>query len=168
MSKKKFLDGLESIFGHASDDNLSEDSPLLSKEKPKGRSKVKVTRKKGRRSLTKNFTSDLDSLFEDALQETMQEHAHKITKGLDAHTLSTKKRKRKPLSGLDALIRNTSGVDLEQEIRESIRRVSFAFDARKYKKLKNIAKEEKAYIKDILSKIITDYLKNYEQGNRGN
>jgi hypothetical protein len=166
VSKKKFLDGLESLFGHASDDNLSEDSPLLSKEKPKGRSKVKVTRRRRKGASSKNFTSDLDSLFEDALQETMQEHAHKITKGLDAHTLSTKKRNRKPLSGLDALIRNTSDVNFEHELQESIRRVSFAFDAKKYKKLKNIAKEEKAYIKDILSRIITDYLKNHEKGNR--
>lgn len=169
MSKKKFLDGLESIFGHASDDNLSEDSPLLVSEKPKGRSRSKVTRKRRKSSSTKNFTSDLDSLFEGVLQETMQEKAHKMTKGLDTRTLSTKKRNRKPISGLDALIRNTTGIEnLEEELKASIRRVSFAFDARKYKKLKSIAKEEKTYIKDVLSNIITDFLKNYEQQKKSN
>lgn len=170
MSKKKFLDGLESVFGHASDDDLSEDSPLLVSEKPKGRSKAKVTRKRRKSSSSnKNFTSDLDSLFEGVLQESMQEKAHKMTKGLDSRTLSTKRRNRKPISGLDALIRNTTGIEnLEEELKASIRRVSFAFDARKYKKLKSIAKEEKTYIKDVLNNIITEFLKSYEHQKKSN
>ena len=153
MSKKKFLDGLESIF-KPSDDILREDNPLLVKEKSRTRRKPKK-----RTSSSKTFTSDLDSLFEEALKEDYEEKQQK--KAIDKWTLSTKKRIRKPLSGLDALIRGTLDADEDDELRAALKRVSFICDADKYEQLKAIAKKENTYIKDILSDMMYQYIREY-------
>lgn len=154
MSKKKFIDGLESLFT-PSDEGFSEDSLLLVKEDKKKRR----SSRKNRSSLGKTFTADLDSLFEEALKEDREEKQQR--KSIDEWTLSTKKRIRKPLSGLDALIRGTLDSDEADEFRAALKRVSFTCDADKYKQLKEIAKKEKKYIKDILNNMMYEYIKEY-------
>lgn len=165
MSKKRFTVGLESVFGGPSEDRFAKESPLL-KEKKKKKNRV-VGNAASRNINSKNFTSDLDSLFEDALKETIVEKAKKMTKGLDEHDISTKKRNRRPYSGLDALIRNTS----EQVVQEKrsiaasreaeIKRVTFVCEAEKLQQLKKIARKENTYLKDILGDIVTQYVEKY-------
>lgn len=166
MSKKRFTSGLESVFGDASDDNFSTDSPLLQRERerefiPKRRRPI------GRTKSGKNFTSDLDTLFEDALKDTIVEKAKKLTKGLDEHDISTKKRKRRPFSGLDALIRRTSDEVIQEELSpqrdpRSTKRVTFVCNQEDLQRLKNIARQEDKYLKDILGQLVAGFVDKYE------
>lgn len=161
MSKKKFTEGLESIFGDTTDENFGSGGLLMVEEPQKKKSSGKSSRKTKSR---KNFTTDLDSLFEDALKETIIEHAQKIDKGLESKTKSAqnKTRTRKPLTGLDALIRRTvetSTIEINEDVKK---RVTFVFEKQKLEKLKKIARIEKSYLKDILSDIVSEFLDNYE------
>ena len=78
MSKKKFTDGLESLFGEKTEatETFQEENPLLAKKK---RNKKAGT---GRSLTGKNFTADLDSLFEVALTETIAEKVSKIAQSI--------------------------------------------------------------------------------------
>ncbi|MCP3932948.1 MAG: hypothetical protein GY705_28080 [Bacteroidetes bacterium] len=165
MAKKKFTDGLESLFGDSGGSTFGTDSPLLADTRKKDKRK---SNKRKKRSSGKDFTSDLDTLFQEALNESIDEEIdrRKQRKKTTSSELA-KKRSRKPLSGLDALIRRTvedSTMELQQS---AIKRVTFAFDRGKFDKLKSIAKTEKAYLKDILGKIVSQYIDEYEKEEGG-
>lgn len=166
MSKKRFTSGLESVFGDASNDNFSTDSPLLQRERE--REFIPRRRPVSRTKSGKNFTSDLDTLFEDALKDTIVEKAKKLTKGLDEHDISTKKRKRRPYSGLDALIRRTSDEIIEEKLApqreiQSTKRVTFVCNQEDLQRLKNIARQEDKYLKDILGQLVSGFVDKYEE-----
>ena len=114
---------------------------------------------KPKKRSAKNFTSDLDSLFEDALRDTLQEKAQKIVKD-DGKTSPARKRKVPALFGLDALIRRTVEGSIEEVDRK--KRVTFIFDKMRLAKLKKIARKEKSYLKDIIGEVMSEYIKEYE------
>jgi len=129
--------------------------------------KIKEGGEGRKRSSSKNFTSDLDSLFEDALKETVLEKVEKIkekTLGSDTKTARRKRASTVALTGIDALIRKTGNLEASELI-PTKKRVSFAFDRHKFQKLKNIAKEEKMYLKDIIGDVVSDFIKEYESKN---
>lgn len=160
MSKKRFTDGLESLFGFSEGGDLPEESPLLEETEVKVKVVSKTKSKKGRSS--KNFTSDLDSLFEDTFKETIEETRTDYNEKTTAK--SEKKRKqRRPVSGLDALIRRTLEGSESEVSYDKRKRVTFVFEKAKVEKLKRIAKAEKVYLKDILGDIVKDYLRKYEK-----
>lgn len=163
MSKKKFKDGLESLFGGPAiaEPSLPENSPLLEqtekkKSKPKKALKVKAKRSKS----GKNFTSDLDTLFETVLEDSLREAK-----------VSTKQNDRKvnvdnrpPVVGLDALIQRTS--DHDYDYTTTKKRVTFIFEKKKLDKLKRIAKLQNAYLKDIIGNIVTTHIDKYDDEGR--
>ena len=165
MSKKRFTSGLESVFGDAAEDNFNVDSPLLHQEE-------KEAKPRARTKSGKNFTSDLDKLFADALKDTIVEKAKKLTKGLNEHDLSTKKRNRRPMSGLDALIRQTSDQIIQEELKAAkagtsvttTKRVTFVCNEDNLVRLKEIARSEKRYLKDILGELVEQYVVEYLEG----
>jgi len=159
VSKKRFTDGLESLFGFSEGGNLPEESPLLVETEVKVVAKPKAKKKRGRGS--KNFTSDLDSLFEDTLQDaiedTKSDYQQKDSKP------DKKRKQRRPVSGLDALIRRTLESGEAEVSYDKRKRVTFVFEKSKVEKLKRIAKSQKVYLKDILGDIVKDYLRQYEE-----
>lgn len=156
MAKKKFTSGLESVFGDTSEAYVP-GADVLSPLKKKGR---KTKTKKARRSTSKNFTSDLDSLFESALDDAVVE-SRSDTTGRRAKAF--KKRMKKPsITGLDALIRSTVEDNYEEFVPKELKRVTFTTRKEYVLKLKQIARQENKYIKDILGKLLEGYLKEYE------
>ncbi len=176
MSKKKFTSGLEELFGNVLGDDLQDTSPLLEKteeeekeealgkkeEKKSSRTSTRAPRKK--RSSGKSFSTDLESLFERVVNEVIDE---KAKESLIVKKNADKIRKKvKPLSGLDALIRRTSLADHAEDDRPTDKkRVTFVFDKNKLVKLKTIARKEKAYLKDIIGAVISEYINQYEDEN---
>lgn len=167
MSKKKFTDGLESLFGD-SGQGAQENDQLsvvvganVPARKAKGSTATAAKKTTRKRTSSKNFTSDLDSLFEEALQESIEDKVQKIVK-TKAPKAPTRRRRREALTGLDALIRRTveSGLDAS---RSTKKRVTFVFDHRKLEKLRKIAKEEKSYLKDIISDVVSSFIESYEK-----
>lgn len=161
MAKKKFTAGLESVFDIGMEEKFEEGkgfNNVVEKEAPK-RSK--------RRSSRKNFTSNLDSLFQEALEESVQEHVQKAQKkpSFKERKEKSNARIKRTLSGLDALIRQTTDGNINLEISKketSTKRVTFTLNKARFSKLKEIAREEKAFIKDIMGDLIAQYIKKYE------
>jgi hypothetical protein len=165
LSKKKFTDGLESLFLDAAGDPFEKDSPLLvDSDNQKDPETSKPSSNKG--SKGKSFASDLQSYLEDTVMESIQEEVDKRRQEDPKKELKkarSRKRMPKPMGGLDALIRRTienSEIEVNYHVRK---RVTFTFEKDKLEKLKKIAKTERAYLKDIIGKIVAEYIDKYEE-----
>lgn len=167
MSKKKFTDGLESLFSVDTSKEVGQKGTAFlnpDKEKKGGSSATVV--KKRRSSSRKTFTTDLDSLLEEALQESFEERMSQKEGSSKSKTTQEEHHQnlqRRPSSGLDMLIRRTieSGT-VEADRKTGKKRLTVTFDKEKIQKLKKIARLEKAYLKDILGKLVEEYITDYE------
>ncbi len=158
MSRKKFVEDFGKLFGEEDAEILSDDSVLLSGKSAEDKKRVQL---KSRTSHGKNFASDLESFLEEAFEESFEEHFQNESKPPQIDT-QIKKRSRRPLGGLDSLIRSTvepSSIEI-QEL--PTRRITLVFDQRKLDKLKTIARLERTYLKDIIDDIVEDFLDAYE------
>lgn len=162
VSKKNLKDGLESLFGGPAiaEPSLPENSPLLERterdNKPSAKKSVKVRAKRSKSS--KSFTSDLDSLFESVISENIRDKQYEET---PSNNPSSKRAlKRSPVVGLDALLQSTT--DSNFDYTSTKKRVTFIFEKKKLDKLKRIAKLQKAYLKDIIGKIVGEHIAKYD------
>jgi hypothetical protein len=166
MGKKKFTSGFDSIFvedKHKDDQHLDS-----SASNSKGNTAVMESGSPTiiKRAGSKNFTSDLDSLFQEAFTEAVEERfgSTKKNTGMEEDPFeSSRTQYKKPLSGLDALIRQTVDSSLASIEHASIKRITFVFENQKIEKLKSIAKMERAFLKDIVNGVITEFIENYEK-----
>lgn len=158
MSKKKFTVGLESLFGMATEEAFQEESPLLDKKEKEANKSSQSVKKRS----SKDFTSDLDTLFEQALADTIEEK-QKLAKSKIQAPPKPRKRRLRRLSGLDALIRHTEDMEVVEVNVPTKKRVTFVFDKEKLAKLKEIAKSEKAYLKDIIGDVVSNFIEKYEK-----
>jgi len=162
VGKKKFTSGLDSLFGEINDQNtLDEESVLLKKTRVK-KIVQRPTKVVARKRSTKNFTSDLDSLFD---QSVMNETSNLVKEENISRRKTSRRLNRPRITGLDALISKTTDFDYDAVEREIKKRVTFVFDKGKYNKLKRIAKVESQYLKDILGKVVTEFIDEYEAEN---
>ena len=178
LSKKKFSNGLDSLFGGPAAGGTDViDASAVFLGKPRNAPKlvsaaltadtaagIAPSPPVRRSSALKNFASDLESLLQDAFQESLDEQLrNKPVQQQNESMLIKKPVLRKPISGLDFIIRETiSGTHLEMH--EGLqKRITLAFDHEKLEKLKSIARIEKAFLKDIVSQLVAEYIENYEQ-----
>ncbi len=157
---------MESAFGVASEENF--EGGLLLDERPAPKKRKRLPSKK--LSSRKNFTSDLDTLFEAALNESLDQKIQQQTPDLEAKTKASLHQisGKKPLSGLDTLIRQTANkVYKEDDKKIPVKRVTFVFDRKKLEKLKRIARREKAYLKDLIGDAVSEFIQEYEQKEGG-
>ncbi|MCB9283314.1 MAG: hypothetical protein H6563_04510 [Lewinellaceae bacterium] len=157
MGKKKFKDGLESLFRDAQEE--AKNTPLVveteqAPEKPSGRSSGK------------HFSDELEQFFQEALQESIQDGLS-TPKAANPDPAPATRRPAKPKDGLDALIRRTiesSEMDLRYD--ENRKRIAFSFEKENLEKLKKIARLEKTLLKDMIARVVADYIREYEQNNK--
>jgi hypothetical protein len=160
VSKKKFTIGLESLFGMATEEAFQEESPLLDKTKKE----VKKVASSIKKRSSKNFTSDLDTLFKQALSDTIEESEEKAKSSKQAQAPPQRRQRRlRRLSGLDALIRHTEDMEVVEVNVPTKKRVTFVVEKEKLAKLKDIAKEENAYLKDIINRVVSNFIDKYEK-----
>lgn len=178
MSKKTLKDGLESLFGMPPASVEEETAFMGDNVLPEGKqSKKNASRKASpRRSRSgnnnKSFTADLESLFQTVVKESVAEEKKKAARqkqrtiGTSQLEMGANERTRRPMGGLDSLIRQTVEPNKEEIQRAVVpkekKRVTFVFDKKKLLKLKTIAKLEKAYLKDIIGGLISGYLEEYD------
>ncbi len=160
MSKKKFTDGLESLFSTDTKGDVSGKGTAFLRT-PSDKKDGSATQ---RRSSRKNFTTDLDSLLEEALQESFEEKMAEREAGKSTGKPRYQSPARRPMTGLDVLIRRTveSG-EIELDRKEGTKRLTVTFHKSKIAKLKKIARLEKAYLKDILGELVDEYIQRYEE-----
>lgn len=155
VSKKKFKAGLESLFG---DPAVAGMSPFLVDEKEET-PKESISKKTKKRSSSKNFTSDLESLFSDIPGNEVPEQLSQTS--ISKRTTGIKKRTEKPVVGLDALIRKT--IEDNKEGMPSVatirKRITITMEKKKLEQLKEIAKEKKTYLRNIIDDLVSDFLK---------
>lgn len=163
MSKKKFKDGLESLFAEIEKDALLEQSALI---KDSGSDRRSPSAKEGgqtaeKRAGGKKFAQDMESFLQSAFEESFDRQMRKEFSPSDETAI--KKRSHRPVSGLDALIRST--VQSQKVVHEEhpTRRLTLVFDEEKLQKLREIARMEKTYLKDIIDEIVAEYIQSYEK-----
>jgi hypothetical protein len=158
MSKKKFTDGLESLFTVSDEETVEHYSNGIYSETTSETVVEPVAEAKPKRS-GKNFTADLGSAMQDAFvrsEDTFLTQEDNI----NLNDVS-KKTMRKPLTGLDALLRRTiESTDLDNETK---RRVVLIIESGKFEKLKEIAREESLFLKDIIEKSVSFFIDDYDR-----
>lgn len=173
MSKKKFTDGLGDLFTPDPKAVMGRGTAFLRNPfDPQGNTDVEEVKEKRHSSSRKNFTTDLDSLLEEALQEVFDDQTNTTTHdegSVKTKTFHQQTHRKRPFSGLDMLIRRTvesSPMEITHDSTNT-KRLTVTFEKKKLEKLKKIARMEKSYLKDILGDIVADYIRNYEQS-KGN
>jgi len=161
MSKKKFKEGLESLFQE--EPPVEKEPTATAAERRKAKSSEPTDDKKERPSGGKNFTDDLQSFLQTAFEESYDRQTKARPAKKETFSSEIKKRHAKPMSGLDALIRATVEPSRIKTGAKSTRRLTVAFDEQKLEKLKKIARMEKAYLRDIIDGIVAEYIRTYEQ-----
>lgn len=150
MSKKTFSEGLDDLFNDAHEGQAA------------------VAHKPERRPGHKNFMSDLDSLLQEALEESLERfdanQPDTTTPSGKTKATSGNISYRSPLTGLDALIRQTIDVqEITTDEASGKKRLTVTVDRSKLDKLKTIARLENAYMKDLLVSLIDSYIEEYTQ-----
>ncbi len=169
MSKKKFTEGLERVFGDLDEASGGDERVIFIEEEEEKPQPEKEAGRRKRSSSRKNFISDLDSLLSDALEDALDDQP--TPEGGQSKKEDNKavkpwrtKAPRKTLSGLDALIRQTVRASkVEVNRYGKVRRVTFTFNEEHLEKLKKIARQEKVYLKDIIQDIVEEFIREYEQ-----
>lgn len=156
MSKKRFSEGLDDLFKDSHQVDHSGHATFVA-ETPRER-----------KHAHKNFAAGLDSLLQEALEESLEKYEPRQP---DAASQSGKTKAgtsdvfHAPLrSGLDALIRQTLDVqEMVTDEQSGKKRLTVAVDRTKLEKLKVIARLENAYLKDLLVTLIDGYIEEYTQ-----
>lgn len=164
MSKKNFSSGLDDLFNDTPPlfDTITAESAVGAARE------TAVARKTGH---SKNFVSDLDALLQEAMDEGMERfernRTSEVTSGKSKSETATQiQAHRAPLTGLDALIRQTISVRETTPDEFGKKRLTVSVDKPKLEKLKTIARMENAFLKDILASLIDEYIQDYT-GRRG-
>ncbi len=164
VSKKKFTDGLDSVFAANDPKDISGRGTSFLHDTFLAEAKRDDQPEARKSSARKTFTTDLDSLLEEALQESFREQTQPSADG-KAKVFHQQTHRRRPLSGLDMFIRRTveaGAIEIDNDETTGIKRLTVNFDREKLEKLKKIARMEKAYLKDILGDIVGEYIRRYE------
>jgi hypothetical protein len=161
MAKKRFT-------GDFTDSIFDESSPKEAAAMPTSATKIDTDAPASAvtlRRTSKNFTSDLDSLFQEAFTEAVEEKLDKMKRdsGLQDPFAADERAYKKPLSGLDALIRQTVDASLASLDHAAVKRLTIMFENQKIEKLKTIAKNERSFVKDLVSGVLSEFIENYEK-----
>ena len=166
MSKKKFSTGLDSVFGAEKEDKIRVGSAFLMSDDSATEVQARPVERRAGNS-NKNFLSDLDSLLQEALQYSFNDLNRSGSAVSSAVSSGKTKTAAAPASdsrmysGLDSLIRQTVDFGSIEQDELGKKRISFSVDRTKLDKLKTIARMEKAYLKDVLSKLIDEHIQKY-------
>lgn len=153
MAKKRFKAGMESLFEENSDPKELKQDTAASPEK-------KAEENATEKNSGKGFRNDLKAFLQEAFEESLEQHLEQKEKG----NLS-KKKTAKPKGGLDALLRSTIEPSKMRLQNKPVRRLTISFDEEKLAKLRQIARKERTYLKDIIDEIVGEFLESYESDN---
>lgn len=155
MAKKRFTSGMDNLFDETPDrKDLEQDTSSLKKKPPK----KNTSSKQGKKNKGKGFSDDLKAFLQEAFEESFDKQVEQTKATTRKSTLNVK-----PKRGLDALLRSTIEPSKMRLQNKPIRRLTISFDETKLAKLKNIARQEKTFLKDIIDEIVGEYLASYDE-----
>lgn len=145
MAKKRFTEGLNSLFGN--DDQYPKPTLSLFPEAAVSGTAKRDDEKKS----NKGFASQLDAFLADAFESAEKQEKSDVDQA--------KSKQPQRLVGLDLLIRQTTDSPPSSQPKISDkRRLTLAFDKEQLAKLKKIAEDEGIYLKDLINQLIDRYL----------
>lgn len=162
QNKKSFSDNLESLMEYnLYEDNLQDNTSVLDAFKKKivlveedSEEPEKKTDAKKKTS-RKSFSDGLESFFKESIEEAIGDSTvTEMKRGV------IKKGKQKAI-GIEILLQRTLSEnqdETEEERNTSTRRITFVIDTEKADLLKNIARKEKQHIKQIVGRLVEEYL----------
>lgn len=166
-NKKSFSDGLESVFEHTLFEDNLQDNPSMfageqsSKTKPKSKAKTSKSKKtkgnstKDKKSYRKSFSTNLESFFKESIEDAMEGMVTEIKRNI------VKKGNNKRAIGIDVLLRRTTDSSPDDKLpptKPDTKRITFVLDTEQIDQFKAIAKEKKKRLKQIISKLIEEYI----------
>lgn len=157
MGKKKFIAGLESVFNNTEDESVEHYDAHEGAEMVETEVAAVVKPKR----TGKNFTTDIGNAMQDSFVTNEENYLN--AEDQISFSQASKKITRKPLSGLDALLRRTiesSDLDIETK-----RRVVLILESGKFEKLKEIAKSESLILREIIERSVNLFIEDYERRN---
>ena len=160
QNKKSFSDNLESLMEYnLYEDNLQDNPSIFEIDKTE---KVVVEEEKVEKLSTKkktgrkSFSDGLESFFKESIEEAIGDSTvTEMKRGV------VKKGKKKAI-GIEILLQRTmfeNQKDGDDDKNTSTRRITFVIETEKADLLKNIARKEKKHIKQIVGKLVEEYLK---------
>lgn len=155
MAKKRFTDDLFGLFEpeQAQPDAAAE--AKATEEELSVEVEVPVNRKSRRKLSGKNFTQDLDAYLSDSF-------ANEPSAPSTTSSSAASSRRRRRRSGLDLLIQSTVADDPDRQPRggntAETKRVTLIFNKEHLASLKEIAKQRKVYLKDLVGEMVEQYL----------
>jgi len=153
MAKKKFSEGLDDLLSDSKEGGAEFADSSTAAAPPRER-----------RSGHKSFMSDLDSLLQEALDESLshQDNAQAASAASQLKSASRRSASDSTPQGLDLLIRDTINIqDIMSDEATGKRRLTVAVDKTKLEKLKTIARLENSVLKDLLVELIDAYIQEY-------
>ncbi len=153
---------MESLFGASEEEQHSGSNWL---DMPEEAASDASDEERKRSSSGKDFSSDLQSFLQEAFDDSVERQLEERQQRDEAQpaTPSVKKRHQRPMAGLDALIRSTVDPQPSSTFRNKRpRRVTLSFDPEKLEKLKAIARDQRALLRDVIDGIVEDYLNRLE------
>ncbi|GAB5551618.1 MAG: hypothetical protein Sapg2KO_12090 [Saprospiraceae bacterium] len=155
MAKKRFTSGMDSLFDETPDRKDLEQDPSSLDKKSQDEQKTSQLDKK---NTGKGFSDDLKAFLQEAFEESFDKQAGQTKAPTRKSTRNVK-----PKQGLDALLRSTIEPSKMRLRNKPVRRLTISFDETKLAKLKNIARQEKTFLKDIIDEIVGEYLASYDK-----
>lgn len=155
-NKKSFADGLDMLFTQTLEDNLQDNPSMLDVEQPseKKKKRTKKSTTKSRKTSRKSFSTDLELFFKESIESNIEgAEVTEIKRNI------VKDNKNRKAIGIDVLIQRTANPTKAAPVKPSTKRVTFVLDKTKIEGLKNVARSQKKYMKNIISDLIEEYLK---------
>lgn len=149
MAKKRFTEGMESLFGDSHSDTKATHALSLFPDDPS----PSASKDEERRSQGKGFTSQLEAFLAEAFDAITTEEYTSEYPDEDASA-----RSRRPRTGLDLLIRSTADQEDFKPQMHTTRRVTLVFPKEHLEKLKTAAKDQNLYLKDIINQLVERYI----------
>ncbi len=164
MAKKRFTDGLESLMGESSGSKAQVKELLLFPELVSDPPPPKYEK----RASQKGFAAELQSFLTEAFEESFEAQMSLLERDMDSSShqqqaASSSKPVRRPPTGLDALIRSTIEPETMNVQEYPTRRIVLTFDEEKIEKLQKIANVKKTVLKDMISEIVSNFIRTYEK-----
>jgi hypothetical protein len=166
-TKKSFSDNLSSILEYTLNEDNKQDNPtFLTKVDIKESVKLETVaveeekeKAEKRKINRKSFSEGLESFFKESIEEVIGDSTvSEVKRGI------VKKGNKKAV-GIEILLQRTLFKDLSQEEDEEERekfpktkRITFVLDIEKVEMLKNAARKEKKQMRQIVGKLIEEYL----------
>lgn len=155
MGKKRFSEGLEDLLS-SSHDELQDHAVTMHSPAALGE----------RRSSHKSFAGNLDSLLQEALDESLERYesgqTDPVSAGAKTRAGAGEVLPSASRYGIDSLIRQTIEVqDFNADEASGKKRLTVTVDRPKLEKLKTIAKMENSFLKDLLINVLDEYINEY-------